>query len=246
MVRKYKPDAVKSRHVKKKKSGHQGVTQKVKKKKPAPYQMHDAYFKKAKAEWYRARSVYKLQEIQEEFWLIEEWMDVCDIWCAPGSFIQYIKRIIRDTWNIVGIDLKPTDKYSQKHINTLVHDIFEFDTLKPKIDALFQDSDVAASLPLGENWERTFDLITSDIAPNTTGRKDIDQYASVELNIAILEFADEFLKPGGNLVLKVFKWEDFRDLTQEIQKRYAKFTEFKPYACRDRSFEEYVICFDKK
>jgi len=246
MVRKYKGEAVKSKHIKKKKVGHQGVMQKVKKKKPAPYQMHDTYFNMAKKEWYRARSVYKLKEIQETFELIEEGMDVCDIWCAPGSFIQYIKRIIRDTGNIVGIDLKPTDKYSQKHINTLVHDIFEFDTLKPKIEALFEKSDVASSLPMGENWVRAFHLITSDIAPNTTGRKDIDQYASVELNIAILEFADVFLKKWWNLVLKVFKWEDFRDLTQEIQKRYDKFTEFKPYACRDRSFEEYVICFWKK
>lgn len=108
-------------------------------------------------------------------------MDVCDIGCAPGSFIQYIKRIIRDTGNIVGIDLKPTDKYSQTHINTIVHDIFEFETLRPRINEL-----------IGEDKE--FHLITSDIAPNTTGRKDIDQYASVELNIAILEFADVFLK----------------------------------------------------
>ena len=222
MVRKHKPDAVKSRHIKK-----------TKKKKPAPYQMHDKYFDMAKKEGYRARSVYKLKEIQETFELIEEGMDICDIWCAPGSFIQYIKRIIRDTGNIVWIDLKATDKYSQKNITTLVHDIFEFDTLRPRVSELIWE---------GEN----FHLITSDIAPNTTGRKDIDQYASVELNIAILEFADEFLKPGGNLILKVFKWEDFRDLTQEIQKRYHKFTEFKPYACRDRSFEEYVICFGKK
>lgn len=160
-------------------------------------------------------------------------MNVCDIWAAPGSFIQYIKRIIRDTGNIVGIDLKPINKYTQKNINTLVHDIFEFDTLKPKIDDL-----------IGEG--NSFDLITSDIAPNTTGRKDIDQYASVELNIEILKFADVFLKPGGNLLLKVFKGEDFNDLVQEIQKRYARFTEFKPYACRDRSFEEYVICYNKK
>ena len=233
MVRKYKGEAVKSKHIKKKKAGHQSVMQKVKKKKPAPYQMHDTYFNMAKKEGYRARSVYKLKEIQETFGLIEEGMDVCDIGCAPWSFIQYIKRIIRDTGNIVGIDLKPTDKYSQKHINTLVHDIFEFDTLRPRVEELI--------------WEKNnFHLITSDIAPNTTGRKDIDQYASVELNIAILEFADEFLKPGWNLVLKVFKWEDFRDLTKEVQKRYEKFTEFKPYACRDRSFEEYVICFNKK
>ena len=224
---------VKSSHKKKQGSGHQNKKQNTRKKKPAPYQMHDMYFKKAKLEWYRARSVYKLKEIQEAFELIEEGMDVCDIWAAPGSFIQYIKRIIKDTGNIVWIDLKPIDKYSQSNINTLVHDIFEFETLRPKINEL-----------IGEN--KQFHLITSDIAPNTTGRKDIDQYASVELNIAILEFADEFLLPWGNLLLKVFKGEDFRDLTVEIQKRYEKFTEFKPLACRDRSFEEYVICFGKK
>lgn len=187
----------------------------------------------AKQQGYRARSAFKLKEIQEKFEIIEEWMDICDIWAAPGSFIQYIKRIIRDAGNIVWIDLKAIDKYSQKNINTLVHDIFEFETLKPKISEL-----------IGE--ENKFDLITSDIAPNTTGRKDVDQYASVELNIAILEFWDVFLKSGGNLLLKIFKWEDFNDLTQEIQKRYEKFTEFKPFACRDRSFEEYIICWNKK
>lgn len=225
--------AVKSNHQKKLRPGHQSTTQRVKKKKPAPYQMHDKYFEMAKKQGYRARSAFKLKEIQEAFWLIEENMDICDIWAAPWSFIQYIKRIIGDTGNIVGIDLKPIDKYSQKHINTLIHDIFEFESLRPKIEELI--------------WSgNKFDLITSDIAPNTTWRKDIDQYASVELNIAILEFADEFLKSWWNLLLKVFKWEDFRDLTQEIQKRYEKFTEFKPYACRDRSFEEYVICYNKK
>lgn len=228
-----KKQAVKSNHKKKQKPGHQSKMQRVKKKKPAPYQMHDKYFQMAKEQGYRARSAFKLKEIQESFELIEEGMDVCDIWAAPGSFIQYIKRIIRDTGNIVGIDLKPIDKYSQSNINTLVHDIFEFDTLRPRVAELI--------------WEwKQFDLITSDIAPNTTGRKDVDQYASVELNIAILEFADVFLKPGWNLLLKVFKGEDFRDLTQEIQKRYEKFTEYKPFACRDRSYEEYVICFWKK
>jgi 23S rRNA (uridine2552-2'-O)-methyltransferase len=195
--------------------------------------MHDKYFQLAKREGYRARSVYKLKEIQEQFELISENMDICDIGAAPGSFIQFMKKIIKDTGNIVGIDLKPIDKYSQTNINTLVHDIFDFHTLKPRVEELIGSG-------------KQFDLITSDIAPNTTGHKDIDQYASVELNIAILGFADVFLKSGGNLLLKVFKGEDFRDLTQEIQKRYERFTEYKPFACRDRSFEEYVICFGKK
>lgn len=203
------------------------------KRKVKPYIVQDAYFQKAKKEWYRARSVYKLIEIQEKFWLIQEWMNICDVWAAPWSFIQYTKRIIKDTWHIVWIDIKPIDKYSQKNINTIVHSIFEFETLKPKVEEFI--------------WEwNQFHLILSDIAPNTTWNRDIDQYASVELNIEILKFADVFLKKWWNLLLKVFKWEDFFDLSNAIKPRFETFKEFKPHACRDRSFEEYVICIKKK
>lgn len=199
------------------------------KKRPKPYVMHDPYFLKAKKEGYRARSVYKLIELQERFWLIKEWMNICDVWAAPWSFIQYIKRIIKDTGQIVGIDIKPIEKYTQKNINTIVHSIFDFDTLKPKVEQFI--------------WEwKQFDLVTSDIAPNTTGHKWVDQYASVELNIEILKFSDVFLKKWWNLIMKVFKWEDFFDLIQEIKPRFKSMKEFKPHATRDRSFEIYVIC----
>jgi len=203
------------------------------KRKVKPYIVQDEYFLKAKKEGYRARSVYKLIEIQERFWIIKEWMNICDVWAAPGSFIQYTKRIIKDTGHIVWIDIKPIDKYSQKNINTIVHSIFEFDTLKPKVDALLWV------------WNQ-FDLILSDIAPNTTGNRDVDQYASVELNIEILKFADVFLKKWWNVLLKIFKWEDFFDLSNAIKERYEWLKEYKPHACRDRSFEEYVICIKKK
>jgi len=212
---------------------HQHKADNTRRKKPAPYEMHDKFFLRAKKEGYRARSVYKLIELQEKFWLIEPDMDICDVWAAPGSFIQYTKRIIKDTGQIVWIDLKPINKYTQKNINTIVHSIFEIDTLKPKVEELI--------------WEgNRFDLILSDIWPNTTWRKDLDQYASVELNIEIVRFSDIFLKKWWNLLLKVFKWEDFYDLSNVIKKYFKGFTEYKPVACRDRSFEEYVICFGKK
>lgn len=207
--------------------------QNPRKKKPAPYTMHDDYFLRAKKEGYRARSVYKLIELQEKFSIIEENMNVCDVWAAPGSFIQYIKKVIKSSWQIVWIDLKKIDKYSQDNINTIEHSIFDFDTLKPKVEQFIWE------------WNR-FDLITSDIAPNTTWRKDVDQYASVELNIEILKFSDVFLKKWWNLVLKIFKWEDFWDIIWPIKNRFERFTEYKPYACRDRSFEEYIICWNKK
>ncbi len=213
--------------------GHQNKQNNQRKKKPTQFQAQDKYFDMAKAQWYRARSAFKLIEIQEQFNIIEEWMDVCDIWAAPWSFIQYIKRVIKDTGQIVGIDLKPIDKYSQSNINTIVHSIFDYDTLQPKVEEF-----------IGEGNQ--FDLITSDIAPNTTGRKDVDQYASVELNIEILKFSDRFLKKWWNLLLKIFKWEDFHDIVKPIKSRFEKFTEHKPYACRDRSVEEFIICWNKK
>ena len=204
-----------------------------KKKKPAPYQMHDEYFKKAKAEWYRARSVYKLKEIQEKYELIEPHMHVCDIGAAPGSWMQYTKRIIKEDGKLLWIDLKPIDKYSQPNIKTIVCDIFNYASIRWKVDDF-----------IGE--DKKFDLILSDIAPNTTWRKDVDQYASVELNIEIVKFASEFLKDWGNLVMKVFKWEDFPDLVHYIKKYFNNMSECKPHAVRDRSFEVYIICKNKK
>lgn len=211
--------------------------------------MHDTFFEKAKKEWYRARSVYKLQEIQEQFWLIEPSMSICDIGAAPGSFLQYINRNTDKSNLIVGIDIKAIDKFSQKNIQTIEHSIFDFEALKPKVEKIFHEffgSETGLSWDRSQDRGYTFDLIVSDIAPNTTWRKDVDQYASVELNIEILKFADVFLKTWWNLLLKIFKWEDFPDLTREIQKRFTRFTEYKPLACRDRSFETYLICFSKK
>ena len=239
----------KSRFVPKYKPWLQTKKQAARKKKPAPYQIRDTFFEKAKKEWYRARSVYKLQEIQEQFWLIEPHMTLCDIGAAPGSFLQYINRITDKTNLIVWIDIKAIDKFSQKNIQTIQYSIFDFDTLKPKIEQIFHEYSKTEAV---QTWQKiqdcdyTFDLIVSDIAPNTTGRKDVDQFASVELNIEILKFADVFLKQWWNLLLKVFKWEDFSDLTREVKKYFERFTEYKPLACRDRSFETYLICFSKK
>ncbi len=197
----------------------------------------DKYAIAAKKAGFRARSIYKLQEIQERFWLIKEKMDVIDIWAAPGSFLQLISQIIKDRI-IIWVDLKEIKKFSNKNIKTIVCDIFDFEKLKGEIEKIYLEND--------SKKEIIFDLITSDIAPNTTGRKDVDQYASVELNIEICKFADKFLKKGWNMLLKVFVWEDFIDLQKEIKKRFKSYKTYKPLACRDSSFEEYIICLDKK
>lgn len=195
------------------------------------YVVNDDYAIKAKKAWYRARSVYKLLEIQERFELIKPDYSVIDIWCAPGSFLQAIRNIVREK-TIIWVDLKETKPFSYPNVSTIACDIFDYDRLSKQV--------------IEKIWDDQFDLITSDIAPNTTGRFDVDQYASVELNIEICKFSDRFLKKWWNMLLKVFKWEDFNDLAQQVKKRFNDMKTYKPLACRDSSHEEYIICLCKK
>lgn len=197
-----------------------------------PFIVQDQYFDKAKKLWYRARSAFKLLEIQEKYGMIKPKMNVLDIASAPGSFLQVIAKIVWQEWKVVGIDIQKIDpNFGFPNIHLLQESVFEFEKIRTFLDGL----------SIGQ-----FDLITSDIAPATTGMTWVDQYRSIELNLAILDVAEVFLKKWGITVLKVFVWEDILDLIGPIKEKYTKLSRFKPKACRDRSFEEYFICIGKK
>ena len=199
---------------------------------PKPFIIHDPYFEKAKKLGYRARSAFKLLEIQEKFGIIKPQMNVLDVAAAPGSFLQVISKIIGPEWKAVGIDIQKIDpNFGHGNIFLLQESIFEYEKIRIYLD----------SLAIGQ-----FDLITSDIAPSTTGMTGVDQYRSVELNLAILDVAKTFLVKWGNLVLKVFVGEDVNDLIFPLKEHFSKVSRFKPNACRDRSFEEYFVCIGKK
>ena len=202
-----------------------------KKKNRWQYIVNDKYTIKAKSEWYRARSAYKLLEIQDKFNLIKSNFLIIDIWSAPWSFLQVISKIINKE-KIIWIDLKEIKTFPQQNIYTIVWNIFDYNHINQNITKII--------------WDKRFDLITSDLAPNTSWRFDVDQYASVELNIEVCNFSDKFLKKWWNMLLKVFKWEDFYELVNEIKKRFTKMKTYKPLASRDFSREEYVICLWKK
>ena len=197
-----------------------------------PFIVHDPYFEKAKKLWYRARSAFKLLEIQEKYGIIQSQMNVLDIASAPWSFLQVIAKIVWEKGKVVGIDIQKIDpNFGFPNIFLLQEDIFEFENIRRYLD----------TLNIGQ-----FDLITSDIAPSTTGMTWVDQYRSVELNLAILEVVKIFLKSGGNLVLKVFVGEDVNDLVLPLKEHFKKVSRIKPKACRDRSFEEYFVCKEKR
>ncbi len=194
--------------------------------------VQDPYFDKAKKLGYRARSAFKLIEIQEKYNLIHPKMNVLDVGAAPGSFLQVIGKIVDLEHKVVGIDItKINPNFGRPNIHLLQESIFEYDKIRTFLDSL-------------NIWQ--FDLITSDIAPSTTGMSGVDQYRSVELNLAILDVAKVFLIKWGNLVLKVFVWEDVNDLMWPLKANFAKVSRFKPKACRERSFEEYFIGLGKK
>lgn len=203
----------------------------TKKKKTHNYVVQDKYFHEAKRLGYRARSAFKLLEIDEAYHMLKPGLKVLDLASAPGSFLQVIAKKVGAEGFVVGVDIQKIVALGYPNVKTFQESVFEHD----KIAACFETVGI-----------EQFDLITSDIAPNTTGLTGVDQYRSIELNLAILEIADRFLLKGGNVILKVFVGEDVDELVGPIKSRYAKLQRMKPKACRDRSFEEYFICIGKK
>ncbi len=184
--------------------------------------LHDEFFRKAKAEGYVARSAYKLAEIDDKRSVLKRRQRVLDLGCAPGSWMQIARERVGPRGVIVGIDLNPATVDPGGPGRVLIGDAFE---ISP--DELMA--------PAGG----PFDVVISDMAPNTTGAG--DHFKSVHLCDRVLELAQTVLLPGGNLVMKVFEGEAYSDLLSRTGAVFAKAKGFKPKASRDVSREMFVI-----
>jgi len=189
----------------------------------------DFYFKKAKKEWYKARSVFKLEEINQKFQLFsrKSKINVLDIGCAPGSWVQYLSKVLSNKSKIIWLDLKKAE-LKEKNIFC-----YEQDATK-----LYEVEKILAE----HNIEK-LDLITSDMAPNTIGFKDIDSIRSLELVKSTLPLYDKFLKEDGKFVIKIFMWPWFDEFIKELKQKYwgKNIRTFKPDAVRKISKEIYII-----
>lgn len=192
---------------------------------PKRYVPNDAWSRKAAKEGFRARSVYKLMELDERFHLLKAGQTVLDLAAAPGSWLQYVSRRIGPKGLAVGIDLTPIAPVAD-NVRTLTGDMRETET----IDSLLH----AENLP-------AVDLVLSDIAPSTSGIKDVDQWRSIELNQAVLAIAERWLKPQGRCVLKVFRGADFDAFLREVKAQWRDVKMTSPRASRDRSREVYLV-----
>ena len=187
---------------------------------PKRYIPNDKWSKKAAEEGYRARSVYKLMELNEKFYIIRNGMTVLDLGAAPGSWLQYTAEEVGPKGRVIGIDLTEIEPID--NVETYVEDITNVEAIQKIVP-------------------ETVDLILSDLAPKTSGIRDIDQWKSIELSQSVVETAEQILRPGGKCVLKVLRGGDFEEFISECKQRWKKVKVFSVEASRDRSNEIYVI-----
>ncbi len=185
---------------------------------------NDEYVKRAKAEGWRSRAVYKLAEIQVTERLLRPGIRCVDLGAAPGGWSQYAARIVGGKSRIVATDILPMD--------AIVGVDF--------IQGDFREANVLSNV-LGVLGADKVDLVLSDMAPNMAGIDSVDQPRSMHLAELALEFADQVLTPGGDLLVKLFQGAGFEQILKDARARYGRVVTKKPKASRTRSPEIYLL-----
>ncbi len=189
----------------------------------------DYYVQKAQREGWRSRAVYKLQEIDEKDKLFKPGMTVVDLGAAPGGWSQWATHRIGEKGHVYALDILPVEPFAGI---TFIQGDFREDAVYQKLlDAL--DG-------------RAVDLVMSDMAPNMSGNTAVDIPRAMYLAELAMDFADQALKPGGDLLMKVFQGEGFDELHRALRARYDKVITRKPKASRPRSREVYLLARGKK
>ena len=209
------------------------MTQKSRQQKKSKAWMHehvtDPYVQKAKAEGWRSRAVFKLSEIDEKDHLLKPGLTVVDLGATPGSWCQYAARRIQPGGKLVALDL--LEMTPMAGVEFIQGDFREDETLH-RLEATLAG--------------RPVDLVLSDMAPNMSGISVSDDARVMHLAELTLEFARQHLKPGGDMLVKVFQGAGFMDLRREIASAFETLLVRKPAASRDRSAETYLLARGKR
>lgn len=205
----------------------------TKQKKKSKQWMHehvnDPYVQLAQKEGWRSRAAFKLKEIDAKDHLLKTGMTVVDLGATPGSWCQYVIQRIRPGGHLVALDL------------------LDFDPL-PDVEFIrgdFREDEVLERLKSALAG-RQVDLVLSDMAPNMTGIAATDSAQVLHLAELTLDFARQHLKPGGDLLVKVFQGAGFMELRKDIQALFDTLQTRKPAASRDRSAELYLLARRKR
>jgi 23S rRNA (uridine2552-2'-O)-methyltransferase len=186
-------------------------------------QRRDTYVKQSKVDGYRARSAYKLIEIDEKFKIFKGGISVIDIGAAPGSWSQYAEKTAK-SGRLISIDLKKMEP-----IGNTVQILGDFTEQK------IQDE-------IKTHINNKVDVVMSDMAVNTTGIKNIDSIQTGELCIEAMIFAKNILEANGFFISKIFMGGTFNEIVAEGKKYFKEVKVFKPKSSRKDSKESFIIC----
>jgi 23S rRNA (uridine2552-2'-O)-methyltransferase len=190
-------------------------------------QKKDIYIRKSKTEGYRSRAAYKLIEIDEKFKILNNGISVIDLGAAPGSWLQYISKKIKNS-KIVSIDLRQIEKID----NTFhIKGDFTNEKYQSQIRNLFKSN---------------VDVVLSDMAANTTGNKNLDSIYTGELCKEAMIFSKKILKQNGKFVSKVFMGSIFNEIISEAKSIFNEVKVFKPKSSKKDSKEIFIICKNLK
>ncbi|MFU8838110.1 MAG: 23S rRNA (uridine(2552)-2'-O)-methyltransferase RlmE [Thiohalomonadaceae bacterium] len=184
----------------------------------------DEYVKKAQQQGYRSRAAFKLLEIQQKDQLLKNGMIVVDLGAAPGGWSQIAADLVGKRGQVIALDILPMDPLPDV---VVLQGDFQEDAV---LEALMQAID-----------GQPVDLVMSDMAPNMSGVRTVDQPRAMYLAELTLELAKTVLKPGGDMLLKVFQGEGFDAYHKQCRDHFAKVVIRKPDASRGRSREVYLL-----
>ena len=193
------------------------------------YSKPDFWSQKAFKEGYPARSVYKLQEIDQKFGFLKKGYTVLDLGSAPGSWTTFLLRKMEGSGKVVSCDLNPLSKSVKGENLTFI----QGDLNAPEVRKIIKENG-------------PYDLVVCDAAPKTTGNRTVDTARSEQLVEMAIWYAQSMLKQGGNFTVKIFQNGDQQRLLKEMREIFTQAKGFKPEACRNESFETYLVGINKK
>lgn len=189
------------------------------------YNPKDFYFKKAKEQNFAARSVFKLEEIDQRFKLFQKGYKILDLGCAPGSWTQYASQKIGTNGFCIGIDLQKV-ALALPNTEFVQGDAFDEPTV----------AELSAKHSITQ-----FDIVMSDMAPKTTGIRIQDQQRSFDLCVRALDVAKQRLRLGGHFIVKMFQSEFFDEYLKQVKPCFLKTELLRPKSTRKSSYEIYIV-----
>jgi tRNA (cytidine32/guanosine34-2'-O)-methyltransferase len=189
----------------------------------------DIYYRLAKEKGYRARSCFKLLQIDQEFSIFEGCKNVVDLCAAPGSWSQVLAERLPEA-KIVAVDLQPMSPLEGTQVVQVQGDITKESTRKQIISLFSSGGDELA------------DLVVCDGAPDVTGLHDLDEYMQSQLILSAFNISTRLLRPGGTFVAKIFRSKETIELYSQLHLAFENVWCFKPRSSRSSSIENFVVC----